>query len=224
MDKHESSDTYPPTQDPSALPPLFFEPEVDSDHGDSQHNSLENTPPDSNLHDPAKRNEPKLSLSSYQSVTSGEITPTRELTPVSFQDGGVDVTAEQAATGDLENVSQLKSPEIVSKQPNNDNDSTVVKQKTSTPIRGDKDPAPQTSCDMEHSSKGRSRNGNRVSFVQTDVIEPSDVRVPVTGFEVMEQRARFTVSSLITFYQKVLDDVYMKKDISLLERRMHFFM
>ena len=191
MEQHEPSDVYPPPQDPSALPPLFFEPEVDSD---SQQNSVENTPPDSNLiPNPAKRNEPKLSLSSYQSVTSGEVTPTREITPVSFQDSEDNVTAEQDATSNPQNVAELNSPEVVSKQPKAENDSKAVKQKTSTPIRRDMDASQQT-VDLERSSKERARTGNRVSFVQTDVIEPSDVRVPVTGFEVMEQRARFTVS------------------------------
>lgn len=193
MEQHEPSDVYPPPQDPSALPPLFFEPEVDSD---SQQNSVENTPPDSNLiPNPAKRNEPKLSLSSYQSVTSGEVTPTREITPVSFQDSEDNVTAEQDATSNRQNVAELNSPEVVSKQPKAENDSKAVKQKTSTPIRRDMDASQQT-VDLERSSKERARTGNRVSFVQTDVIEPSDVRVPVTGFEVMEQRARFTVFKL----------------------------
>ena len=204
MDQHEPISN----QDPSALPPLFFEPEVDSDHEISQPNSLENTPTDSNLIPTAdKRNEPKLSLSSYQSVASGEITPTRGVTPVDFQVSGVNATAEQKTFAcDLKNESHMHSPEIVSKQQKIENDSTVTKQKTSTPIRRDMDAnqqtghdqehsSQQTGCDMENSSKERSRTGNRVSFVQTDVIEPSDVRVPVAGFEIMEQRARFTVST-----------------------------
>lgn len=182
-------------QDNSALSPLLFEPEVDSD---DQQSSEENTPPNSALiPSPAKRTEAKLSLSSYQSVTSGEITPTRAVTPVDFKDSGInDASPKQATTINAQDISDIDSPQIVSKQPKFGNDTKSLKQKTSTPIRQEM-AANQHTGDLDFSSEERPRTASRVSFQAHDnSIDPSDVRVPVTGFEIMEQRARFTVFKL----------------------------
>ena len=57
--------------------------------------------------------------------------------------------------------------------------------------------ANQHTAAFDLSSEVRPRTASRVSFQKDDdAIDPSDVRVPVTGYEIMEQRARFTVGFL----------------------------
>ena len=96
--------------DSGALPPLLFEPELDSD---GQQSLEENTPPDSALiPNSANRNEAKLSLSSYQSVTLGEVTPTREVSPNDFKDNnipGKDVTPKHPVLSMLKKSLILKA-------------------------------------------------------------------------------------------------------------------
>ena len=160
--------------DSSTLPPLFFEPEVDSSGEPSPEAS---TPPDSTLFPkPTQRNEPKLSLSSYQSVTSGEETL------ANLMDNDTDHVTPSI---DMPDGSDLGTPSIVSK--NRESRTNHMTIKTSTPIRND------TSRVNGTSEEKKPRTTSRVSFEKT-LIDPSDVRVPVTGFEIMEQRARFTVS------------------------------
>lgn len=185
------------SHDSGALPPLLFEPELDSD---GQQSLEENTPPDSALFpNSAKRNEAKLSLSSYQSVTLGEVTPTREVSPNDFKDNdipGNDVTPKQSSAVSAQEISDTESPQIVSNHQKTGNDVKNSNQKTSTPRRQEM-AANQHTAVFDLSSEVRPRTASRVSFQKDDdAIDPSDVRVPVTGYEIMEQRARFTVFKL----------------------------
>lgn len=225
MEQHESQENsvFPPPQNISALPPLFFEPEVDSEQ-----NSEENTPPNSTLIPcPANRNEAKLSLSSYQSVTSGDITPTRNVTPVSFQDSGLnDVSSKRATSANDQTNYNLNSPEIVSKQPDIGNNCKSSIRKTSTPMRPDMETSQQSSemISSTTSTKEKSRSGNRVSFQKTDVIEPFDVQVPITGFEVMEPRTRFTVSSVCISVNLENPTIYTCREMWALHRYILIFL
>lgn len=213
-------------QDNCALSPLLFEPEVDSD---GQLSPDENTPTDSVLiPNPANRNEAKLSLSSYQSVTTGEITPTRDVTPVDFKEIDLnDITAKQSISVNTQDRPDFESPEIVSKQPKPGKDLKGVKQKTSTPLRQEMSESPQSS-----DSEERQRTASRVSFQADDKsINPEDVRVPVTGFEIMEQRAKFTVFKLHVhrgrndnwfIFRRYTDFVQLQSKLKLVFPTFHF--
>ena len=183
-------------QDSSALPALFFEPEDDSN---GQPSPEESTPPDSTLFPkPSQRNEPKLSLSSYQSVTSGEEIPT------DLKDSDINEVTEKLDTPD---VSNIDSPKVFTKSTVHTEESASKVFKTSTPVRHENEVSHHIPV-LENSSQERPRTTSRVSFEKTNkVIDPKDVRVPVTGFEIMEQRARFTVSkksSVATEFYRML--------------------
>lgn len=142
------------------------------------------------------RKELKVSLSEYQTERSlslsGEETPVAHRQSVNSSSGG--------------SVEDIQSTVLLSRTigPQNPQTSTPVHQNVSVNINQEsgavefspmarKDTGSTISTGSSVASSERpSRRSKRVSF-----IDPLNVRVPVVGFEVMEQRAKFTVRQFL---------------------------